>query len=259
MISKNRAELKTFLDQEFDHFNTEAFIALDPISIPHQFTKKQDIEIAAFLTATIAWGQRLTLVRNANQLMQWMDYQPHQFIVHHSPNDLKPFEKFVHRTFNGENCRFFIQRLNWIYKQHESLELAFKPELSSVKDSIIHFRQEFLGQELNGKHTRHISNPADNSAAKRINMFLRWMVRSDERKIDFGIWKQFNPSQLFIPLDVHSGSVARELGILQRKQDDWKAVEELTEVLRSFDLSDPVKYDYALFGLGVSGKWKSMK
>lgn len=259
MISKNRAELKTFLDQEFDHFNTEAFIALDPISIPHQFTKKQDIEIAAFLTATIAWGQRLTLVRNANQLMQWMDYQPHQFIVHHSSNDLKPFEKFVHRTFNGENCLFFIQRLKSIYTNFESMEQAFKPELNSVKDSIIHFRQLFLQHEQQSHHTRHISNPADNSAAKRLNMFLRWMVRNDERKIDFGIWKQFKAHQLFIPLDVHSGSVARELGILHRTQNDWKAVEELTEVLRSFDSSDPVKYDYALFGLGVSGKWKSMK
>jgi len=259
MIKKNWVDLKIFLDHEFDHFNTEAFIELDPISIPHQFTQKHDIEIAGFLTATIAWGQRLTLVRNANQLIKFMDGQPHDFILNHSIHDLKPFKKFVHRTFNGENCIFFIQRLHWIYNQYESLESAFKPELNSVKDSIIHFRQVFLGQEFNGNHTRHISNPADNSAAKRLNMFLRWMIRNDERKIDFGIWKQFTASQLYIPLDVHSGSVARELGLLNRKQNDWKAVEELTENLRSFDALDPVKYDYALFGLGVSGKLKTMK
>jgi len=246
--------LKDLLDESVDRFNRHSFIATDPISVPHLFTKKQDIEISAFLAATIAWGQRKTLIRNANQLVTWMDMQPYEFILSCNEKELKRFEKFVHRTFNGQDCMFFMQRLKFCYQTYESLESIFKTEAGNVKDGIIHFRAKFLGEYFMQNTKRHLSDPAAGSAAKRINMFLRWMVRKDNRGVDFGIWTVFKPAQLICPLDVHSGSVARALGLLQRKQNDWKAAEELTNRLRLFDAVDPIKYDYALFGLGAFDK-----
>jgi uncharacterized protein (TIGR02757 family) len=247
----SQEELQSILDEKADLYNRLEFIETDPISVPHRFSEARDIEIAGFLAATIAWGQRVTLIRNANWLLDRMDNAPADFICDFSDADLKPFEKFVHRTFNGEDCIFFLQSLQRILNENSSFENLFQTEQGDVKSGIIHFRKCFLGEDAPSRTTRHVSNPDKNSAAKRINMFLRWMIRNDKRKVDFGIWKVFTPAQLICPLDVHSGGVARKLGILQRTQDDWQAAEELSLALSSFDPLDPVKYDYALFGLGV--------
>ncbi len=243
-------ELKSFLDERVAFFNQLPFIEPDPISIPHRFSKKADIEIAAFMAATIAWGQRPTILKNANWLMQQMDYAPHDFICNHSTTNLAPFKKFVHRTFNATDCMFFIQSLKNIYTKHKGLENCFSA--TDVKSGIIKFRTLFFETKHAERSEKHISNPADGSAAKRINMFLRWMVRKDKAGVDFGIWNCFTPAQLYCPLDVHSGNTARQLRILTRKQNDWKAVEELTANLQQLDKTDPVKYDFALFGIGAS-------
>jgi uncharacterized protein (TIGR02757 family) len=247
----SQSELQELLEEKFDLYNRNSFIETDPISIPHRFSNSADIEVAAFLTATISWGQRLTLIRNANWLLDRMDECPSEFIRSFTKKDLIPFKSFVHRTFNGQDCIFFLNALKDIIHEYGSLEQAFKTPSGDVKAGITAFRERFLGKNYPDHPAKHISNPDQNSAAKRLNMFLRWMVRKDDRKIDFGIWTVFKPNQLFCPLDVHSGGVARKLGILTRTQNDWKAVEELTESLGSFDPNDPVKYDYALFGLGV--------
>lgn len=247
----SRAALQALLDEKADLYNRLTFIETDPISVPHRYTQPADIELAAFLAATIAWGQRTILIRNANWLLDRMDDAPAAFIRDFQEGDLKPFESFVHRTFNGEDCLFFLRSLQRLLKENSSLEKLFESPEGDVKHGIIQFRKQFLGNEAPARTSRHVSDPSRNSAAKRINMFLRWMVRHDNRNIDFGIWSVFNPSQLICPLDVHSGGVARKLGILHRKQDDWQAAEELTAMLRSFDPVDPVKYDFALFGLGA--------
>ena len=248
-------ELKEFLEEKYDQYNRLSFIETDPVSIPHQFTKKEDIEIAGFLSATIAWGQRPTIIRNAQRLMQRMDMSPHQFIMNAREKDLAPFKDFVHRTFNGTDCIYFIRALAHIYKAHGGLENVFSSTVQrtdeDLKNAIIHFRETFFSIPHPARTTKHISNPGDNSSAKRINMYLRWMVRSDKRKVDFGLWKKIKPSQLSCPLDVHSGNVARKLKLLKRTQNDWKAVDELTRNLKKMDPADPVKYDFALFGLGV--------
>jgi uncharacterized protein (TIGR02757 family) len=250
-----KAELRAFLDEKYDLYNRNTFIESDPISIPRRFSKKQDIEIAGFLAATIAWGQRPTIIRNANRLMNWMDESPHEFILNHSAKDLKPFKTFVHRTFNGADCLCFIRSLKHIYAQHDSLEEAFLPlgKLSDqpIGSAITSFRNLFFSIPHPERSRKHLSDPEQGSAAKRINMYLRWMVRSDKREVDFGLWTRIPASILMCPLDVHSGNVARKLGLLKRTQNDWKAVEELTAALRKLDAADPVKYDFALFGLGV--------
>jgi uncharacterized protein (TIGR02757 family) len=250
-----KAELKLFLDEKYDLYNRNTFIESDPISIPRRFSKKQDIEIAGFLSATIAWGQRPTIIRNANRLMNWMDESPHAFILHHTAKDLKPFKTFVHRTFNGIDCLSFIRSLKHIYSIHDSLEGAFVPkgnwQNKEIGEAISSFRNLFFSVAHPVRSRKHLSDPLQGSASKRINMYLRWMVRSDKRDVDFGLWKKIPASALMCPLDVHSGNVARKLGLLSRKQNDWKAVEELTAALRKLDPADPVKYDFALFGLGV--------
>ncbi len=251
------AALKSFLDEMVDRYNRVEFIANDPISIPHLFAKKEDIEISGFLTATIAWGQRPVILKNANNLMQLMDNAPHEFLLSANKNDLKRFNSFVHRTFNSIDCVFFLKSLQNIYQKRGSLEVlftdAFEKSNGHMGTAIHLVRKEFFKVE-GGRSTKHFADPLANSSAKRINMFLRWMVRKDKRKVDFGLWKKIPTSVLFCPLDVHSGRIARNLGILSRKQDDWKAVEELTLKLREFDKNDPVKYDFALFGMGVEGK-----
>ena len=244
-----KTDLKSFLEEKVDQYNRPSFIESDPISIPHRCSKKEDIEISAFLTATISWGQRPTIIRNATELIRRMDFAPHDFILNHAKKDLVQFKNFKHRTFNGVDCICFIQSLRKIYEKHKSLEEVFRG--NDPRSSIITFRRTFFSVSHPARTEKHISNPEAGSSAKRLNMFLRWIIRNDKRGVDFGIWKNISPADLRCPLDVHSGSVARELGLLTRKQNDWQAVEELTSRLREFDPNDPVKYDFALFGLGV--------
>jgi len=253
-------DIKSFLDEKADLYNRPEFITVDPISIPHQFSKKEDIEISGFLTATIAWGQRPTILRNANRLMEMMDNAPHQFILYHSKNDLKPFSKFVHRTFNGIDCIYFIQSLHNIYKKNGGMEKVFNSHLTKkdadLSNAIHQFRELFFSLPHAARSKKHVADPLANSSAKRICMYLRWMVRKDPDSyrdgVDFGIWNSIQMNQLSCPLDLHSARVARSLGLLQRKQNDWKAVTELTNKLKEFDPLDPVKYDFALFGLGIN-------
>jgi uncharacterized protein (TIGR02757 family) len=250
--------LKSFLDEKYNQFNCASFIESDPISIPHQFSRKEDIEIAAFLTATIAWGQRPTIIRNANLLIQLMHGEPYEFLTQGISNQTERFEKFVHRTFNGDDCCYFLRALSLIYHEHGGLENLFSDGFAidgTVKTTITHFRERFLSFNPQQRTQKHIANPDKGSSAKRLNMFLRWMVRPSGCGVDFGIWKSIPVSALMMPLDVHSGSVARKLGLLNRKQNDWQSVEELTANLRIFDPSDPVKYDFALFGLGAFEKF----
>jgi uncharacterized protein (TIGR02757 family) len=252
--------LKEFLDEKYFLYNQKNFIETDPICIPHQFTKKQDIEIAAFLAATIAWGNRQSIIKNATKLMQFMDFAPYNFIINATPKDIKLFSKFVHRTFNGDDCMFFIESLKNIYNTHSSLETLFskgiQPEDETIKNGIISFREEFFSIKHPARTQKHVSNPLKNSSSKRLCMFLRWMVRTDKTCVDFGIWKTIKPAQLCLPLDVHTGNVSRKIGLLNRTQNDWQAVEEVTSLLRQLDSKDPVKYDFALFGLGVFEKFK---
>ncbi|HMT29685.1 MAG TPA: TIGR02757 family protein [Bacteroidia bacterium] len=249
---------KEFLDEMVNRYNRSDFISPDPISIPHQYSKKEDIEISGFLTAVIAWGQRPVILKNANRLMDLMEQEPHNFLIGASQKEFKRFDNFVHRTFNGIDCRFFLASLKNLYLDQGGLENVFNESLKNsnnqMGEAIHKVRTIFFGINAPGWCSKHFADPLANSAAKRINMFLRWMVRKDKQKVDFGIWKKISPSLLYCPLDVHSGRVARELGLLSRNQDDWKAVEELTANLRILDANDPVKYDFALFGAGVEGE-----
>jgi len=248
--------IKELLEEKYLQYNAADFIENDPIGIPHLFSKKEDIEIAGFLAATIAWGNRKSIIKNASNLMNLMDDAPHDFILNYSPKELLRFKTFVHRTFNGTDVIFFISSLRNIYKDHYGLENAFAKGMKSkdvdVKNAIIHFRNLFLETKHQKRSEKHVSDPEKNSSSKRLCMYLRWMVRDDKKGVDFGIWKKIKPSQLCLPLDVHTGNVSRKLGLLARTQNDWKAVEEITHVLRQLDPKDPVKYDFALFGLGVN-------
>lgn len=252
----SKSELKSFLDEKYDLYNRETFIETDPIQIPKAFSKKEDVEIAAFLASTIAWGQRPTIIKNAQKLMQWMDDSPHDFIMNAQESDLHIFAEFKHRTFNGEDAIFFIQALQNIYRNHGGLEATFsKQNKGDAKDAIANFRETFFSIDHPQRTEKHVSNVLKKSSAKRLNMFLRWMVRNDKRSVDFGIWKSLSPADLYLPLDVHTGRVGRKLGLLTRKQDDWPAVNEITQSLRILDPNDPVKYDFALFGLGIFEKF----
>lgn len=246
-------EIKAFLDEKVERFNRRDFIKDDPIQIPHRFTFKEDIEISAFLAATIAWGQRVTIINNANRLIEWMDNAPSDFIRNHSPQDRQVFSSFVHRTFNGDDAQFFLASLQNIYLYHDGLESVFSKGLkkSDVGAAIGQFRDVFFELEHLSRTQKHVSNPSKGSSAKRLNMFLRWMVRQDKNRVDFGLWKSISPGKLMLPLDIHTGNVSRKLGILERKQNDWKAVEEVTNALVKMDPEDPIKYDFALFGLGA--------
>lgn len=248
-----KTELKDFLDAKVEEYNNPKFIESDPIQIPHQFSKKEDIEIAGFLSATIAWGNRKSIINNANKMMNLLEQSPYDFVMNHQEADLQKLEHFVHRTFNGHDFATFIQGLQHIYKNHNGLEAVFSKHANTtgLQSAIHHFKRAFFEIQHQPRTQKHISDPLKNSAAKRINMYLRWMVRNDNTGVDFGLWKSISPSALSCPLDVHSGNVARKLDLLNRKQNDGKALKELDEALRRLDPSDPVKYDFALFGLGV--------
>ncbi len=256
-LNMELTELKDFLDEKVEKFNRPAFISSDPIQVPKQFSQKENIEIAALLTATISWGNRPAIIKNALRLMELMDNRPFDFIRESSSSDLSILKSFVHRTFNGEDCIYFIRALKNIYQNHGGLQQVFETGFqngSSVKSSLAYFHKIFF--EMPGERTRkHVANVEKNASAKRLNMFLRWMVRSDNRGVDFGLWRGIPVSELMLPLDVHTGNTARKLGLLKRRQNDWKAVEEVMETLRRFAPDDPVKYDFALFGLGVFEKF----
>lgn len=248
-------ELRSFLDEKFMQFNTLEFIPDDPITIPHSYSNKEDIEIAGFLAATIAWGQRKTIINNAQQLMLGMDNAPAEFIRNHEDSDLLQFENFVHRTFNSVDLIQFMKALKRIYNELGGLEKVFAKPLSkkdsTIEKGLVHFRNVFFDQPHERRTEKHVASPETGSACKRLNMFLRWMVRQDEGGVDFGLWKSISPAQLLLPLDVHTANVSSKLGLLSRKQRDWKAVLEVTSSLRQLDPEDPVKYDFALFGLGI--------
>jgi uncharacterized protein (TIGR02757 family) len=250
--------IKELLDEKYFKYNNPDFIDTDPIAIPHSFSTKENIEISGFLSATIAWGQRASILKNAFRLMKLLDNDPYDFIINSSKNDYKGLSKFCHRTFNSDDLIFFIQSIANIYRNHGGLEAVFTKQFIKSNDirlSLQYFRNVFFENTHEKRTEKHISDITRKAACKRLNLFLRWMVRNDERGVDFGLWKSIPASALFIPLDVHIGNVSRNLGILKRNQDDWQSVEELTSVLRSFDALDPVKYDFALFGLGIFEKY----
>ncbi|HEY3405643.1 MAG TPA: TIGR02757 family protein [Ohtaekwangia sp.] len=256
------AELKEFLNLKVDQFNQPGFIENDPISIPHAFIKKQDIEIAGLFAAVLAWGQRVTIIKKCRSLLTMMDNDPHQFILSHKPKDLKPFLEFKHRTFNPTDTLYFIAWLRWYYEQHESLEDAFlvDPSEETIGRGLIHFQQLFFSLPDAPHRTRkHIPSPERKSTCKRMVMYLRWMVRQDKKGVDFGIWKKISPAQLVCPCDLHVDRVARKLKLIKRKQTDWQTALELTANLRKLDPIDPVKYDFALFGLGIEEGWSKLK
>lgn len=252
-----KSELKSFLDFKVEQYNTPEFIDSDPVQIPHQFSKKEDIEIAGFLTATIAWGNRKSILKNANRLMEMLDRSPYDFILNHSDSDLENLSGFVHRTFNETDLVYFISALKNIYRNHGGIEEVFteNAEKQTLQPAIHQFKKVFFEIPHPKRTQKHVSDPLKNSAAKRINMYLRWMIRKDNAGVDFGIWKNIYSSQLSCPLDVHSGNVARKLKLLKRKANDAKALNELDASLRKLDSVDPVKYDFALFGLGVFEKY----
>ncbi len=252
-----KSELKEFLDEKAEQYEHPKFLEADPIQIPHRFTKKEDIELSAFLTATIAWGNRKSIINNASKLMELLDNSPHDFILNCETKDLDGLGSFVHRTFNGADLQFFIKALQNIYNNHGGLETVFTnfQTKKSIQPAISHYKTIFFELEHLSRTQKHVSDPLKGSAAKRINMFLRWMVRPADKGVDFGLWKQLPPAILSCPLDVHPGNVARKLKLLKRKQNDAKALYELDTSLRKLDSVDPVKYDFALFGLGVFEKF----
>lgn len=248
---------KEFLEEKARLYESPEFIKLDPIKILHRFNKKEDIEISGFLTSTISWGNRKTIIQNSMKIIQLLDNSPYEFILNHEDNDLNIFDGFVHRTFNADDLKYFIKSLKNIYKNHNGLEnLFYKNIIDNKLQRSIHFFRKIFFELKHEKRTRkHISDPFNGSASKRLNMFLRWMVRSPKNGVDFGIWKKIKPSQLSCPLDIHSGKVARKLGLIKRNQNDYKSLQELDLKLRSYDPVDPVKFDFALFGLSVFEKF----
>ncbi|MES2560531.1 MAG: TIGR02757 family protein [Bacteroidota bacterium] len=259
-MKKPSFDLADFLNTQYRIYNQPGFIQDDPICIPHLFSQKQDIEIMGFFASIFAWGQRPTIINKCKNLIERFDNAPYDFIRNHHERDLKKLLAFKHRTFNDTDLLYFVSFLQYWYKQHESLESAFTSKLKakdpSIENGLNGFRELFFSMEdVPHRTLKHVSSPLQQSACKRINMYLRWMVRSDKTGVDFGIWKTIKPAQLICPLDLHVQRVAAKLGLLHRTQSDWKAAIELTENLRKFDPTDPVKYDFALFGLGVTDKF----
>lgn len=239
-----------------EKYNNPDFIGTDPIQIPHRFSLKQDVEIIGFWVAMLAWGQRKTIINKANELIQLMDNSPYDFILNHEEKDRAAFLDFKHRTFQATDTLYFLEFFQQFYRQYKSLEEAFIKNLPAnapdIEQALVGFHDFFFSLEIAPQRTRkHVASPARKSSCKRLNMFLRWMVRKDNKGVDFGIWKNISPSQLMIPLDVHVNRVARKLGLITRKQSDWLTVKELTDQLRLIDPDDPAKFDFALFGLGV--------
>jgi uncharacterized protein (TIGR02757 family) len=253
----NLHEIKDFLDEKAVQYNNPSFIETDPVSIPHRFSSKEDIEIAGFLTAVISWGNRQSIIKSASKIMALMDNAPYDFVVHHEKHHLERFNGFVHRTFNSTDLSCFVSALQNIYLQKGGLEKIFSEHSSevSILPAINAFKKEFFSIDHPDRSEKHISDPEKGSVAKRINMYLRWMVRNDNRGVDFGLWESVSPRILSCPLDVHSGNVARKLGLITRKQNDINALRELDNNLRLMDSNDPVKYDFALFGLGIFEKF----
>jgi len=247
-------EMKQFLEEKYLQYNNPTFISCDPISIPHMFSDKLNREIGGFLAATIAWGRRDLIIRSSNILIEKMGGDPYHFIISADEDDVERISCFVYRTFNGIDCKYFVSGLKKIYTSYSSMEdviLEGMESGQSLREGLDHLRKIFFSLPHVARNEKHFADVKGGAAGKRLNMFLRWMVRKDNRGVDLGIWKRIDPSMLYIPLDIHSGNTARKLGLLKRKMKDWKAVEELTGVLREFDPADPVKYDFALFGLGV--------
>jgi len=263
MEEKNTTDdLKKFLDKKVAKFNAPSFIHDDPVCIPHLFSKKQDIEIAGFFAAIFAWGTRKTIINKCRLLLQLMDNAPHDFCRHHTDTDLKKLERFSHRTFNDTDLLYFISFLKYHYTKHISLEAAFfNKTVSADEDSVVEtslnsfYAYFFSLEDIPARTRKHIASPAKHSSCKRLNMYLRWMIRDDHKGVDFGIWKKIAPAQLVCPVDVHVARVARHFNLLKRKVVDWQAAVELTAQLKKFDAKDPVKYDFALFGLGILEKY----
>lgn len=254
----NQRDLKIILDDAFIRYNKASFIDEDPVQIPHRYKRKEDVEIAGLFAATLAWGKRSYILKSTSTLLQHMDNAPFDFVTQHSKKELERLQSFVHRTFNGKDCEYFVRALRSLYRIPGGLETAFAQPSGTIglEYRFDNFRKNFLQTPHLKRSEKHISDPLHNSSAKRLCMFLRWMVRKDSSGIDFGIWKSISPSELCLPLDVHTGFVGRKLGLLKRKQNDWKAVLEITRQLRRFDPIDPIKYDLALFGLGLEGVLK---
>lgn len=249
-------KIKLLLDRKVDEYNQPSFIQCDPVSIPHQFAKKQDIEIAGFFAAVFSWGNRTTIINKSKELMQRMDNSPYQFVMGHSQKELKGLRGFKHRTFQEDDLFYFIEFFNGHFTKHNSLETAFFPTKGmTVEKGLINFRNYFFSSEHLKRTEKHISSPIQKSTCKRLNMYLRWMVRNDKSGVDFGIWKNISPAELVCPMDVHVARVARKLNLLHRKQNDWLAATELTNALHKLDKHDPVKYDFALFNLGIMEKY----
>jgi uncharacterized protein (TIGR02757 family) len=251
---RNKKEVQELLDEMERRFNRPDFIENDPVSIPHMFRKKQDVEIAGLIAAVLAWGQRVTIIRKSKELMEMMGNSPFDFILNHSDKDLKTLMSFKHRTFNTTDTLYFIEFLKWFYSRHASLEEAFYlgPDALTMETGLIRFQKLFFSlQDAPDRTRKHVPTPERKSTCKRLNMYLRWMVRKDDRGVDFGLWQNIRSDQLICPCDVHVDRVARNLKLIRRKQTDWLTALELTESLRMFDSTDPVKYDFALFGMGV--------
>lgn len=251
----HKNDLIDLLESAYFRYNSTAFIESDPVSIPHRFSKNDDREISGFLASTISWGQRPVIIRNALSLLERMDNQPTDFIRNHSPSDRKQFSNFVHRTFNGTDCIYYLKALQNIMNRYGSLEKSFLiSDSTNISERISNWRKLFFSFNAPTRSRKHFGDPLMNSASKKFCMYLRWMVRKDQHGVDFGIWKTIKPSELCIPLDIHSARAARELGLLTRNINDWKAVTELTENLKKFNADDPVRYDYALFGLSIDNQ-----
>jgi uncharacterized protein (TIGR02757 family) len=262
-MNEQTNNLLQFLDSKVAIYNQPDFIADDPISIPHQFTKKQDIEIAGFFAAILAWGNRKSIINSCNKLLTAMDHSPHDFILHHTPKALKRLEYFVHRTFNSTDLFWLIEFFRHHYQNNDSLETAFsqwmQPEDDNVEQALNGFHHYVFSSAIAADYPertkKHIAAPFKKSACKRLNMYLRWMIRKDNHGVDFGLWNNITPAQLICPLDVHVARVARRFNLLERQQNDWQTAVELTAYLKQLDPIDPVKYDFALFGLGVVEKY----
>lgn len=253
-------ELRALLNRKAVEYNHPSFIAADPISIPHRFSKKQDIEIAGLFAAVFAWGNRKTIIQKSGELMDLMQRAPHDFCLRHEPKDLKKLLAFKHRTFNSTDLLYFIDFLRSHYTKHDSLEDAFLREAAtgkhSVRQALTLFAERFFSLEHAPQRTRkHIASPQNNSTCKRLNMYLRWMVRRDDNGVDFGLWERLSPASLIMPIDLHVSRVAKRFGLVKREQNDWITAMELTRALRRLDRNDPVKYDFALFGLGAIEKY----